>query len=674
MHAACQSSPTTSLQCPIARYLHGDPGTGLEWLTPLQAPVKHYAAEQAQHVADLLLLAQRAVLLIEGQPPTVSAFSILQSIPFYDRGLAAACLPCTAQYELDVAQAVLRRLGPQASLEQVSLELSGWRRRGLLYPLLVACTRMPSLQIHWHMPADLAAEPPAKALADLLNTIQDLTLKPNLEREQAAIAAFVSAQDTTQNSGRFIADVLDRVAVAMRVKSNASSRDEHYLDRCLDRLPRIDAMDAIELWPSLAHTLASCLPPTALSAPQTDTWGFAPPRYELIQAEQRLRFAPQSLQTGLQMTSRPGPHTQGIKQLQHLVQRLGRACLSPELAGLILSSPAPPKDPASILQALQTHEPSEASLKSARAALKGINQASPPPAQKAHQAPQAYLLAWKVETPRKVILFTGRDALASSAVEGLAPHTLPKLCLPDTSQRPELARITLLPSPPDHACIRAHILATIHAGALDTGYIERLPQAGKSGAQSTVLEEALLAFSSPPPKACHATVTLNGSKQWQSDHVDPRYAETQSSPTSPGQANSGLRYRDWCCVFSDDKRLEKCRLEAHALPLAASHTTILPWIQRGAHRGWVTVRSSIAFPDLAILTRSQKPDTLVSDLRARYFLNPNMLPVRSKEDTIERHNLAIYTHDHALCIAYSPTTTAQPRLEFVVFQAPAGDI
>jgi len=651
----------------------------------LLAPAKELAAQEAQRVADLMLLASRAELSAAGeasQSPTRSAFAVLQGLPRFDRGLAATCLPCVHQYELDVAQAALRRLGPRATLDQASLELSGWRRRGLLYPLLVACARMPSPAHHWRIPKELAQESSARGLADLLAQLAELAALPGPTRdqEQAALEAFVASQDPGQASARHIADTLDRVAIAMRVRSNASARDEHYLDRCLDRLPRLDAMDAPELWACLPHHLERTLPPLAL-AQQPDGWGYGPPRYELLQSEQRLRFAPQTLQASPAQSQAlsPKPKSLAMRQLQALVQRLAHACLSPELAQVMLYPDAPDvarslgpsaaavcRDPARVLQQMRAHEPTDPLLAASRAYLRALP--PPPPSRPCQPAlrTRACALAWRVETPRRVVLFTGADALASSAVADMAPHALPKLCLAEPSLRPELARITVCPAPPTPDGLRAHVLRAARSGALDTGFIERVARAGKSGAQSTVLEEAVLAFTSgPPPDACHTTVPLNGSRQWQEGHVDPRYAETQRAETD------GFRYRDWVCVFADDRHLEKCRLEAHALPLAGMHEAVVPWIQRGAHRGWVTVRSSLPFQDLAILTRSARPaDTLAAHLRARYSLDPSLLPTRSPTDTVERQNLAVYSDGLETCIAYSPTPRqGPPRLEFVAFRA-----
>ncbi len=92
----------------------------------------------------------------------------------------------------------------------------------------------------------------------------------------------------------------------MRVRYNAALPDEHYLDCCLDRLPRLDAMDAVQLWQEQPPCLERTLPRFALAQPQ-DGWGLAPPRYEFHLTEQRLRFAPQALEHLAQPGAPPRP-------------------------------------------------------------------------------------------------------------------------------------------------------------------------------------------------------------------------------------------------------------------------------------------------------------------------------------------------------------------------------
>jgi len=231
------------------------------WLAALCGPAAPDPAEAAR-VGDLLLLASSA----GGQPTgdagrQLLAFGLLRSLPHFDRGLAAACFPgCAHAYELEVARQVMRRLGARASLDQCRVELAGWRRRGLYYPLLVAAAHLPSVE-QWLAP-ELAAEPPARALAALLAGLA-APHPPDIDR---LVADLARAHSPEHAASRRLAAALDRLAAAMRVKSDAARRDDHALDRCLDRLPTaLD--DPVDIWRRAKPELERALPPTALLAP-----------------------------------------------------------------------------------------------------------------------------------------------------------------------------------------------------------------------------------------------------------------------------------------------------------------------------------------------------------------------------------------------------------------------
>jgi len=232
------------------------------WLAPLCRPAAPDPAEAAR-VGDLLLLASSS----SGEPPAGDAsrqqlaFDLLRSLPHFDRGLAAACFPaCAHAYELEVARQVMRRLGDRASLDQCRVELSGWRRRGLYYPLLVAAAHLPALE-QW-LPGELADEPPARALAALLAGLAH-DHAPDIDR---LVAGLAHAHAPEHAASRRLATALDRIAAAMRVKSDAAHRDDHALDRCLERLPSgLD--DPVDIWRRAKPELERALPVTALLAP-----------------------------------------------------------------------------------------------------------------------------------------------------------------------------------------------------------------------------------------------------------------------------------------------------------------------------------------------------------------------------------------------------------------------
>lgn len=239
------------------------------WLAPLCQPAALDGPE-AVRVVDTLLLASKGTPDGAPRPPSQQelAFTLLRTLPFFDRWLAAACFPGHSRlYELELARHVMRRLGSRASLDQCALELSGWRRRGLYYPLLLAAASLPTLQ-QW-LPPELEHEPPARGLAALLAALASPALEgPDLDSHVADFARS-QAGPAHHASARHIASSLDRVAAVMRVKSDAAHRNDHALSGCLDRLRQLtgNLTDPVDIWARAKTELERALPPSALQAP-----------------------------------------------------------------------------------------------------------------------------------------------------------------------------------------------------------------------------------------------------------------------------------------------------------------------------------------------------------------------------------------------------------------------
>jgi hypothetical protein len=239
------------------------------WLAPLCQPAALDGPE-AVRVVDTLLLASKGTPDGAPRPPSQQelAFTLLRTLPFFDRGLAAACFPGHSRlYELELARHVMRRLGSRASLDQCALELSGWRRRGLYYPLLLAASSLPTVQ-QW-LPPELEHEPPARGLAALLAALASPALEgPDLDSHVADFARS-QAGPAHHASARHIASSLDRVAAVMRVKSDAAHRNDHALSGCLDRLRQLTSnlTDPVDIWARAKTELERALPPSALQAP-----------------------------------------------------------------------------------------------------------------------------------------------------------------------------------------------------------------------------------------------------------------------------------------------------------------------------------------------------------------------------------------------------------------------
>jgi len=654
----------------------------LAWLAPLYEPTACLAARDAERVADLLLLSSRIHPEQHAGTPTANAFALLQSLPFFDAGLAASCLPCDHAYELEVARLALRLLGGSPTHDQVALELaSGWRRRGLLYPLLLAASHMPTLT-HW-LPRDLHAESSAKGLEAFLAFVQRPPDSPPAldyrAQTAAALRAFLSTQDLAQPSARAVASLLDRLALAMRVRSSAASPDDHCMRACLAGLASAASLPPHQAWGVLPQALERALPASALchalmiGMTEPCAWAAPGPRYQLSASTLRLRFAPIRLEPhegragGGQAV--PDPR---MRQLCALVQRLGRACLSPELSSAVLhpydtiralervpsGTTGKPTGhacpPAALLRLMPAHEPPELQAFAAKRALDLALGLCPVPARAPEPHP-AYLLAWRIEGPRHVVLFTGAQAVEPHDILDVAPHTLPRALLPDRSRRPELAEITAWDTAPTEHDIRQAVLRAATAAFRRSGFIERV-RGQRAGAQATALEEAVLQFMRPPPEDCHTRGALHSSQPWSDERIDPRYAETQ-------EAANGSRHRDWLCIYAGgDGQVSKCRLEAHIIAVPRLYRARVPL---GDGR-WATVRSTLPFPHASLLEASGR--SLADHVRSRYGSDPDSLPTREPRHAVERPNVTIYAQGGHTLVAYSPL--GQDRLEFVSFSMP----
>ncbi len=229
------------------------------------------------------------------------------------------------------------------------------------------------------------------------------------------------------------------------------------------------------------------------------------------------------------------------RRLQDIVQRIGHLCLSPSLAHAMVcpteardalagGASLPPSlalactDKAGLLRRMSSDGTDTLAAKRYLHDARNIEAPARSIALKATQ----HLLAWRIEGPRRVVLFTGTHAEAASDPADMAPHLLAKTLLPQASRRPDLgeARLCTL-APPTEADVRARIL---HAGqtALGTGFLERVATHRKrSAALAHSLEEAVLAFSRPPPAECHARhIGLQQTPRWDKNHIDTRWVFT----------------------------------------------------------------------------------------------------------------------------------------------------
>ena len=193
-------------------------------------------------------------------------------MPHFDRDLTAFYLrdKCAHEYELYVAHSQLR-LCPAHRLtlleEFMRPWASAWRNQGLLHVLAVAAVNMPALHDWFPDPGveDLPVGKDELAAKDgLANLLHHL---PHARSESDAVGmleTFIATQRPAARTAQAIARTIDRLAILMRVKSNADHEPGHDLDACLDAFPPLENLDAPDIWARVKPALEQAIPPSIL--------------------------------------------------------------------------------------------------------------------------------------------------------------------------------------------------------------------------------------------------------------------------------------------------------------------------------------------------------------------------------------------------------------------------
>ena len=449
----------------------------------------------------------------------------------------------------------------------------------------------------------------------------------------------------------------------------------------------------------------------------------------------RLRFVPTQLVTHSTAAQNSNSNSSTTTtRLHEIIQRIGEICLTPELA-LVMLFPAqahqahlllsendpPPSDSgddtastdvtdlacfdenifdlchnkADILDCMGTPIPPDIARLS-RAFLDLINEQCLPNPTLVTLPHPVHVCAWNVQSPPRVILYTGaHPPIVKPQAESHAfrpPHTLQKVLLDERSKRETPSSIVALDQNSDDLTVQAirnALLAYYHA---QNQSYDTITKHTTVHTQDHTLEEAAVVFATPPDRN-HSTIQLNQSPPWDKDHIDSRYAETQT-------AVNGLRYRDWVCVFADDSHLEKCKLEGHVLDITQFHQALVPWHNASAQKKeytnhedlqWAVSRSSLPLEQRVLHDRpnnnnnttnlTQPAPTIISQftaftrsVKARLLQDIKLLPVPSPLHTVDRLNVAVYTDEPSsqVLVVYAPTSEDpeapnNTKLEFVSF-------
>lgn len=259
-----------------------------------------------------------------------------------------------------------------------------------------------------------------------------------------------------------------------------------------------------------------------------------------------------------------GSHVQSTTRLHEIVTRIGEICLSPELAHVMLfpthalsyamdlstplDFPEPYhelcRDSTSILHAMTDIPSAQLSPgHSAKFLAKFSETCLPAPTVIRYRQP-IHLCAWRIESPARVLVFTGKHPPSPAISDSFAPHTLSKVLLDERSKRPTPSAIHVLTVDQEFtpAAIRESVLH--YAQTQLTPHRERVSILRKSQQQphryssrwgggglslqqqhvsvlDHTLEEAAAVFIHPPTRN-HSEIGLNQSPPWDKDHIDSR--------------------------------------------------------------------------------------------------------------------------------------------------------
>lgn len=256
----------------------------LEWFAPLARPsTAQDSPEGRERVLDSLRLRSACACetpdfdQLSPLAQREAAFELAQELPCFDRDLTSLYLSAGAtsaimpqEYELHVAHSLLRLSPAPPSLSHfLANTLPKWREQGLLHVLALAAVNMPSPELDWRIDdADYQA-----SLRDLLRA---LPLARSYDAAADCLSAFISRQTQfIMHQGEAAAQMaatLDRLAVLMRVKSNADAAADHSLDASLETFVRVDPAEPLadavpRLWAAIKPSLELALPPSLLIPP-----------------------------------------------------------------------------------------------------------------------------------------------------------------------------------------------------------------------------------------------------------------------------------------------------------------------------------------------------------------------------------------------------------------------
>ena len=647
---------------------------GLEWMAPLLTEAVPLSDPSEYHRHVDLWRASNPGLFGNDE----ALFHTHQAYAVEDlhmtRLLVAALLPGAKNYDVALAANMLRTRPD--TFDEFRAGLTGWRARAAYHPLILAALHMPRAD-QWAPQQCLHEADDWQALLDDVNRrgfVSDDRLAEACER-------LADRSPQLQNS---VCGVLDRVCALLGVPSHSEGSSP--LPTLLKRLefksdPKSPYTHSLLAWSALRSNLEAAVPPSLL-CPSVheagrDGWGYA--RLRLALSGPKLLVRPGPLQWVTRADGAQPPSGALSERFHDMLVRMGEAATGPEIAHLMLQPQSLCchlsgldggadlgllTDRGRVLAAMSEAKPEThpAFLSCIRLLVSKLPEVTP----QTFPTPLS-LLAWRVDCPQPTILYVGHEEEVDLAVT--PPHALPKLLSFDKMPARSLSGISVLSDTlPPHDSLRAVLADEIlrphpdfSAHPFHQSKVSGRNQAPPSPATTTTLAETVAAFSGPK-QANHTTVQLHESKPWEEDHVDDRYAETQT-------AANGTLYRDWVSVYRMGQDHFMSRLCSHHVQITQLFHTHFPISGQGGHQ-WVSVASTLPSETRVLRDLGGKDplDSLRRSVENRFMHDTKLLPTWRPGDTVDASSVSVYK-DHAarqVLLVYAPVSSTGERRHFEV--------
>jgi hypothetical protein len=678
----------------------------LSWFLPLCEEIMHCTDDYLGHL-DIWRQANPGLF---GNDE--AAYHVHQSYMVEDRNmtrfLVSLINPHAKEYEVEIAANMLR--ARPTSFEEFQREFGTWRCAVLYHPLCLAARNMPRVE-QW-VPEGLLHE--ADDWQELLDELNRSSFCSN--HRLAAVCEALADRSPMLNN--HICDVIDKIAILTRVKSNASL-DTPNLN---DYLPLLQFpgdqtspyTHCLISWNRMKQTMKNCIPPSLLCPTLYPTnrgaWGYQ--RLYLVM-HNTLQIQPSPF-TWIDSLGSKTAIIAPQDRLYDILSRLGDAATSPEIAHLMLD----PKslhdilagdilagdilagdilagdilagdilagdilagdeqkgaipdysDRKYVISRMDGHAPDNFNFIKC---LTKIIQSLPASTERDLGCPRQFL-AWRIDNPPRAILYIGAEHQIDLASQ--PPYTLSKTLLQDKTPNRTVSGISILNDPMMddngiHASLRACIAEEIVGAHVDFAdhphHKTPVRVAGKTQEiHTTTLAEAVSLFTGPPPEKL-SDLRLHESSPWEAGHIDMRYAERQTG-------DNGSRFRDWATVYRDDDEIQRCRLASHEIRCSKVYETHFPLATATGH-AWVSVASTLPTETRVLKHLGGRTglEVLKRSVESRFMHDGKLLPVRHKDDRVERCNMEIYSDEKAgqVMLAYAPVSHdgEHRSIEFISFQ------